>query len=77
AEFIKHKAEAKASMYALEKKIEDGIGKLDARIKAMKEESDAKLDAKFEELKQLILGTAPSQLTHVDHVPQITKVGIA
>ncbi|GKD51679.1 hypothetical protein Tco_1280655 [Tanacetum coccineum] len=45
--------------------IGDGIGKLDASIKAMKEESDAK----FEELKQLILGTS----THVDHVPQTTK----
>ncbi|GJZ14085.1 ALP1-like protein [Tanacetum coccineum] len=43
---------------------------LDASIKAMKEE----YDAKFEELKQLILGTAPSQSIHVDHVPQITKV---
>ncbi|GJW61417.1 hypothetical protein Tco_0110752 [Tanacetum coccineum] len=70
AEFIEYKAEAKATMDALEKKIDDGIGKLDARIKAMKEESDAK----FEELRQLILGTAPSQSTHVDHVPQITKV---
>ncbi|GJT27690.1 hypothetical protein Tco_0907965 [Tanacetum coccineum] len=70
AEFIEYKAEAKASMDALEKKIDDGIGKLDASIKAMKEESDAK----FEELKQLILGAAPSQSTHVDHVPQITKV---
>ncbi|GJW60699.1 hypothetical protein Tco_0110034 [Tanacetum coccineum] len=69
AEFIEYKAEAKASMDALEKKIDDGIGKLDASIKAMKEESDAKLDAKFEELRQLILGTAPSQSTHVDHVP--------
>ncbi|GJW36904.1 hypothetical protein Tco_0059824 [Tanacetum coccineum] len=39
-------------MDALEKKIDDGIGKLDASIKAMKEESDAK----FEE-------TAPSQST--------------
>nr|GEZ74438.1 ankyrin repeat-containing protein [Tanacetum cinerariifolium] len=63
-------AEAKASMDALEKKIDDGIRKLDASIKAMKEESNAKI----EELKQLILGTAPSQSTHVDHVPQITKV---
>ncbi|GKB70949.1 ankyrin repeat-containing protein, partial [Tanacetum coccineum] len=66
AEFIEYKAEAKASMDALEKKIDDGIEKLDASIKAMKEESDAK----FEELKQLILGTS----THVDHVPQTTKV---
>ncbi|GJQ94971.1 hypothetical protein Tco_0006110 [Tanacetum coccineum] len=74
AEFIEYKAGAKATMDALEKKIDDGIGKLDARIKAMKEESDTKLDAKFEELRQLILGTAPSQSTHVDHVPQITKV---
>ncbi|GJW55887.1 hypothetical protein Tco_0099972 [Tanacetum coccineum] len=57
-EFIEYKAEAKASMDAFEKKIDDGIGKLDARIKAMKEESNAKLDAKFEELRQLILGTA-------------------
>ncbi|GKD06150.1 hypothetical protein Tco_1181124 [Tanacetum coccineum] len=70
AELIRYKAEAKASMDALEKKIDDGIEKLDVSIKAMKEESDAK----FEELKQLILGTAPSQSTHVDHVPQITKV---
>ncbi|GJR35162.1 U-box domain-containing protein 14 [Tanacetum coccineum] len=69
-EFFEYKAEAKARMDALEKKIDDGIGKLEASIKAMKEE----WDAKFEELKQLILGTAPSQLTHVDHVPQITKV---
>ncbi|GJY91243.1 hypothetical protein Tco_0506439 [Tanacetum coccineum] len=69
-EFIEYKAEAKVSMDALEKKIDDGIGKLDASIKAMKEE----LDAKFEELRQLILGTVPSQSTHVDHVPQITKV---
>ncbi|GKA23546.1 hypothetical protein Tco_0709579 [Tanacetum coccineum] len=35
---------------------------------------DGGKDAKFEELRQLILGTAPSQSTHVDHVPQITKV---
>ncbi|GKD82266.1 hypothetical protein Tco_1349105 [Tanacetum coccineum] len=74
AEFLEYKAEAKASMYALENKIDDGIGKLDASIKAMKEELDAKLDAKFEELRQLILGTAISQSTHIDHVPQITKV---
>ncbi|GKE37768.1 hypothetical protein Tco_1461173 [Tanacetum coccineum] len=65
-EFIEYKVEAKASMNVLEKKIDDGIGKLDASIKGMKEESDAK----FEELKQLILGTS----THVDHVPQTTKV---
>ncbi|GJV18232.1 retrotransposon protein, putative, ty1-copia subclass, partial [Tanacetum coccineum] len=58
----------------LEKKIDDGIEKLEASIKAMKEESNAKLDAKFEELRQLILGTPPSQSTHVDHNPQITKV---
>ncbi|GKF51813.1 hypothetical protein Tco_0148280 [Tanacetum coccineum] len=76
AEFIEYKAEAKASMDALEKKIDDGIGRLDASIKAMKEESDAKLDAKFEELRQLILGTAPSQSTNVDHIPQITKVPV-
>ncbi|GJT01975.1 putative reverse transcriptase domain-containing protein [Tanacetum coccineum] len=44
AEFIKNKAEAKASMDALEKKIVDGIEKLEANIKAMKEESDAKLE---------------------------------
>ncbi|GJZ18906.1 hypothetical protein Tco_0555496 [Tanacetum coccineum] len=69
-EFIEYKAKAKASMDALEKKIDDSIGKLDVSIKAMKEE----LDAKFEELRQLILGTAGSQSTHVDHVPQITKV---
>ncbi|GKF38365.1 hypothetical protein Tco_0118426, partial [Tanacetum coccineum] len=69
-EFFEYKAEAKASMGALEKKIDDGIGKLDTSIKAMMEG----WDAKFEELKQLILGTAPSKLTHVDHVPQITKV---
>ncbi|GJZ61025.1 hypothetical protein Tco_0617162 [Tanacetum coccineum] len=74
AEFIEYKAKAKASMDALEKKIDDGIRKLDVSIKAMKEESDAMLNAKFEELMQLILGTAPSQSTHVDHVPQITKV---
>ncbi|GJV46334.1 hypothetical protein Tco_1430870 [Tanacetum coccineum] len=42
AEFIKYKGEAKASMDALEKKIDDGIEKLEASIKAMKEESDAK-----------------------------------
>ncbi|GKF61519.1 hypothetical protein Tco_0181573, partial [Tanacetum coccineum] len=66
AEFIEYKAKAKACMDALEKKIDEGIGKLDASIKAMKEESDAK----FEELKQLILG---SQSTHVDPGPQITK----
>ncbi|GJU15095.1 hypothetical protein Tco_1143061 [Tanacetum coccineum] len=74
AEFIEYKSEAKASMDALEKKIDDGIRKLDVSIKATKEESDAKLDAKIEELKQLILGTAPSQSTHVDPEPQITKV---
>ncbi|GJV39986.1 hypothetical protein Tco_1418426 [Tanacetum coccineum] len=65
-EFIEYKAEAKASIDALEKKIDDGIRKLDASIKAMKEESDEK----FEELKKLILGTS----THVDHVLQTTKV---
>ncbi|GJZ81362.1 hypothetical protein Tco_0646356 [Tanacetum coccineum] len=53
AEFIEYKAEAKASMDALEKKIDDGIRKLDVSIKAMKEESDVKLDAKIEELKDL------------------------
>ncbi|GJU08019.1 hypothetical protein Tco_1124449 [Tanacetum coccineum] len=74
AEFIKYKAEAKASMYALERKIDDGIEKLEASIKAIKEESNVKLDAKFEELRKLILGTPPSQSTHVDHDPQITKV---
>ncbi|GJV36806.1 ankyrin repeat-containing protein [Tanacetum coccineum] len=68
AEFIEYKAKAKAHMDALEKKIDEGIEKLDASIKAMKEESDAK----FEEVKQLILG---SQSTHVDPGPQITKVG--
>nr|GEW12171.1 putative mitochondrial protein [Tanacetum cinerariifolium] len=47
AEFIEYNAEAKASVDALEKNIDDGIGKLDASFKAMKEESDAK----FEELK--------------------------
>ncbi|GJX53168.1 hypothetical protein Tco_0281537, partial [Tanacetum coccineum] len=73
AEFIEYKAEAKASMDALEKKIDDGIRKLDVSIKAMKKESDVKLDAKIEELKQLILGTTPSQSTHVDPEPQITK----
>ncbi|GJY94645.1 hypothetical protein Tco_0511006 [Tanacetum coccineum] len=67
---LRYKQKSKASMDALEKKIDDGIEKLDASIKAMKKE----WDAKFEELKQLILGTAPSKLTHVDHVPQITKV---
>nr|GEY81147.1 reverse transcriptase domain-containing protein [Tanacetum cinerariifolium] len=72
AEFIEYKAEAKASMDALEKKIDDGIRRLDASIKAMKEESNAK----FEELRQLILGTAPSQSKNVDHVPQITKVPV-
>ncbi|GJW66133.1 hypothetical protein Tco_0118017 [Tanacetum coccineum] len=61
---------SKSKHGSLEKKIDDGIGKLDASIKAMKEG----WDAKFEELKQLILGTASSQLTHVDHVPQITNV---
>ncbi|GJW52002.1 hypothetical protein Tco_0093353 [Tanacetum coccineum] len=65
-EFIEYKTETKVNMDALEKKIYNGIGKLDASIKAMKEESDAK----FEELKQLILSTS----THVDHVPQTTKV---
>ncbi|GJZ61061.1 hypothetical protein Tco_0617198 [Tanacetum coccineum] len=74
AEFIEYKAEAKARMDALEKKIDNGIRKLDVSIKEMKEESDAKLDAKIEELKQLILGIAPSQSTHVDLEPQITKV---
>nr|GEW09955.1 hypothetical protein [Tanacetum cinerariifolium] len=73
-EFIEYKAEAKASMDALEKKIDDDIRKLDVSIKAKKEESDAKLDVKIKELKKLILGTAPSQSTHVDHVPQITNV---
>ncbi|GKC15103.1 hypothetical protein Tco_1011885 [Tanacetum coccineum] len=59
AEFITYKAEAKASMDALEKKIDDGIEKLDVSIKAMKEESDAK----FEELKQLILGMDKTKIT--------------
>ncbi|GKA81691.1 hypothetical protein Tco_0788383 [Tanacetum coccineum] len=35
-EFIKYKAEEKASMDALEKKIDDGIEKLEVSIKAMK-----------------------------------------
>ncbi|GJW43098.1 hypothetical protein Tco_0071897 [Tanacetum coccineum] len=51
AEFIEYKAEEKASIDALEKKIDDGIRKLDVSVKAMKEESNAKI----EELKQLIM----------------------
>ncbi|GKC26458.1 hypothetical protein Tco_1033752, partial [Tanacetum coccineum] len=70
AEFIEYKAEAKASMDVLEKKFDDSIGKLDASIKDVNEE----LDVKFEELKQHILVTAPSQSTYVDPVPQINKV---
>ncbi|GJY50306.1 hypothetical protein Tco_0441153 [Tanacetum coccineum] len=38
-------------------------------IKASEGRIDAKLDAQFEELRQLIWGIAPSQSTHVDHVP--------
>nr|GEV27431.1 ankyrin repeat-containing protein [Tanacetum cinerariifolium] len=56
AEFIEYNAKAKASMDALEKNIDDGIGKLDASIKAMKEESDAK----FEELKASVTRTTTS-----------------
>ncbi|GJR85056.1 hypothetical protein Tco_0209067, partial [Tanacetum coccineum] len=52
-EFFEYKAEAKASMDALEKKIDDGIGKLDASIKAMKEGWDAMYFIQFEELKVL------------------------
>ncbi|GKA74258.1 hypothetical protein Tco_0780560 [Tanacetum coccineum] len=70
AEFIEYKAKAKESMDALETKFYDGIEKLYASIQAMKEETDAR----FEELKQLILGTPPSQSTHVDLMPQITKI---
>ncbi|GKE91531.1 hypothetical protein Tco_1572626 [Tanacetum coccineum] len=51
AEFIEYKAEAKASMDALEKKIDDAT-----------------------DHGSWIMGTAPSQSTHVDPVPQITKV---
>ncbi|GKC73299.1 ankyrin repeat-containing protein [Tanacetum coccineum] len=69
AEFIEYKAEAKASMDVLEKKFDDSIGKLDASIKDVNEE----LDVKFEELKQHILVTAPSQSTYVDPVPQTNK----
>ncbi|GJS71806.1 hypothetical protein Tco_0704647 [Tanacetum coccineum] len=53
----------------LKKKFDDGIGKLDVSIKALKEQSDVK----FEEVKQPILGTPLSQSTHVNLVPQITK----
>ncbi|GJW05785.1 hypothetical protein Tco_1568208 [Tanacetum coccineum] len=69
AEFIKYKAEAKASMDALEKKIDDGIEKLEASIKAMKEESDVKLDTKFEELRQLIWVAAKT----APYVPPIRR----
>ncbi|GKC79719.1 hypothetical protein Tco_1130493, partial [Tanacetum coccineum] len=59
----------KESIDALEKKFEDSIRKLDASIKVMKEESDAK----FKDLKQLILSIVSSQSKHMDLVPQITK----
>ncbi|GJT57275.1 hypothetical protein Tco_0992329 [Tanacetum coccineum] len=43
-------------MDALEKKFDEGIGKLDERIGTMKLEVDKKFEEIFEELKQLILG---------------------
>ncbi|PWA87815.1 Ankyrin repeat-containing protein [Artemisia annua] len=57
AEFIVYKAEAKERMDALEKKFDEGIGKLDGGIGLLKSE----VDQKFEELKQLILSRAPTQ----------------
>ncbi|GJU22561.1 hypothetical protein Tco_1155903 [Tanacetum coccineum] len=56
-EFAEYKAEANERMDALEKKFDEGIGKLDERIRTMNSE----VDKKFEELKQLILGRAPTQ----------------
>ncbi|GKB77672.1 ankyrin repeat-containing protein [Tanacetum coccineum] len=61
AEFIEYKAKAKASMDALEKKIDDGTGKLDASIKAMKEESDAKFEALVDTVPTITRGTLYEQ----------------
>ncbi|GJZ63066.1 hypothetical protein Tco_0619487 [Tanacetum coccineum] len=58
-------------MHALGKKFDDNIEKLDVSIKAIKEESDAK----FKELKQLILSTAPSQSTHNSNADTSTTIG--
>ncbi|GJW37922.1 hypothetical protein Tco_0060842 [Tanacetum coccineum] len=48
-------------MDTLEKKFDKGIGKLDERIGTMKSEVDKKIEEKFKELKQLILGRGPTQ----------------
>ena len=68
AEFIVYKAEAKERMDALEKKFDDGIGKLDGGIGLLKSE----VDQKFEELKQLILGRVPTQAS-IFEFPDPTK----
>ncbi|GJT58343.1 hypothetical protein Tco_0993397 [Tanacetum coccineum] len=56
-EFAEYTKEASGRMDALEKKFDEGIGKLDERIGTI----DKKFDEKFKELKQLILGRAPTQ----------------
>ncbi|PWA72590.1 hypothetical protein CTI12_AA104190 [Artemisia annua] len=68
AEFIVYKAEAKERMDALEKKFDEGIGKLDGGIGLLKSE----VDQKFEELKHLILGRAPTQASTFEF-PDPTK----
>lgn len=66
-----YKAEAKERMDALKKKFDEGIGKLDGGIGLLKSE----VDQKFEELKQLILGRAPTQ-TSTFEFPNPTKPAI-
>ncbi|GKC16813.1 hypothetical protein Tco_1013595 [Tanacetum coccineum] len=68
-EFAEYKEEASGRMVALEKKFDEGIGKLDERIGTI----DKKFDEKFEELKQLILGRAPTQ-TETSKPPIKTNV---
>ncbi|GKE84739.1 hypothetical protein Tco_1558481 [Tanacetum coccineum] len=68
-EFAEYKEEASERMDALEKKFDEGIGKLDERIGTI----DQKFDEKFEELKQLILGRAPTQ-TETSKPPIKTNV---
>ncbi|GKE56615.1 hypothetical protein Tco_1495800 [Tanacetum coccineum] len=68
-EFAEYKEEASGRMDALEKKFDKGIGKLDERIGTI----DQKFDEKFKELKQLILGRAPTQ-TETSKPPIKTNV---
>nr|GEV07321.1 ankyrin repeat-containing protein [Tanacetum cinerariifolium] len=71
-EFVEYKAKANERMDALEKKFDERIGKLDERIGITK----SKVEKKFEELKQLILGRAPTQ-TETSKLPIKSNVYVS